>query len=244
VVKKLTREDRVQWLRALHYGDPKTGKSLYMSTANKLGRVAYWDCGSSANTILHDPEFTDIEDIWLIESIDDFSEMFNEFANGLCTEFDYLIIDELDSLWHSLMWERLVEVNKEKPNRSLYKAAMDDYGIVRNQMTYMVKEITKLPINLLVSSWVTEKARRSDRKKLLMPSLPGQLGEDIAGEFDVVGFHEIDIARKTGETTYKIHFAPNRDFIAGIRGIDRLERVGAECVNIDMTYFMERWLNQ
>lgn len=238
------------YLRLMLYGDPRTAKTYFSATACEVGSVAYWDCGSSPQTLFYTKRFQSIQnDVWKIQSIDDFTDLFHAFAlktpkyktrSELCLKYDFLIIDELDNLWYHLMRERLAEVTEKKPDRSDWIPAMDDYGVVRAQMLYMFKELLQLPIHIIVTSWV-DRGKGIDGKTILRPSLPGKLAGEIPGDFDVVGYTTIGIDRKGENITYDVNFGPSKFFVGGVKGDERKQSLGLKLENSDMSEFMKLW---
>lgn len=237
------------YYKGLHFGLPRSGKSWLAATAAlvpDLSPLLFLDCGNSSQTFIGEPGFGDLEkNAYYIRSVDDLENTYNWLANGAITEYNCLVIDELDSLYEIVMDDRMREVIAEKPDRDPNKPSLEDYGIVRNRMIKIVKSFLDLPMHVIITSWATKSKNEDTGREEYSPSLPGKLSQDIAGRTPVIAYQEYAKPRRIkrdGELEgYIIHFQPTDSFTVGVRGESRAQRLGPALVNTTMAEIYARW---
>jgi hypothetical protein len=105
---------------------------------------------------------------------------------GTGRQFRTLVIDTIDSLQRIWIHERLMSEKKEA------LAGWADWGHLDGRATQLLEKVLNLPMNVVVNMHVKETQEEiagSDSKLVIMqPKLKGDLRDQIAAEFDLVGY--------------------------------------------------------
>lgn len=105
---------------------------------------------------------------------------------GSNRQYRTLVIDTIDSLQRIWIHERLTSEKKEA------LSGWADWGHLDGRATQLLEKVLNLPMNVVVNMHVketTEEIAGSDSKLVIMqPKLKGDLRDQIAAEFDLVGY--------------------------------------------------------
>ena len=95
-----------------------------------------------------------------------------------------LVIDTVDSFQRTVIQERLRTEKKEA------LSGWADWGYLDAKMTQFIERLLNLQMNIIVNCHVKETAEGDDDSRLLVtgPKLKGDLRDQIAAEFDLVGY--------------------------------------------------------
>lgn len=235
--------------KGLHFGLPRSGKTQLAATAAfvpELTPTLFLDCGTSSQTFVSEPGYEQLAaNAYYIRTVDQLNETYMWLANGAVSDYNCLILDELDSLYEIVMGDRMEEVIADKPDRDPDKPSLEDYGIVRNRMIKIVNAFLDLPIHIIITSWANKSKNVDTGREEYAPSLPGKLSNDIAGKTPVIAYQEFARPRRLKKADelegYVIHFQPTDAFTVGVRGDSRAQRLGPALVNTNMAEIFRLW---
>lgn len=173
------------YIKALVMGTPGAGKTRSASFWPKpivadcdQGRMSIADRGIPYGEIRSTAQMDE-----LLEAVK------RESVRGADRKYSTLVIDTLDSYQRTVIHERLVSEKKD----SLQGWA--DWGHLDAKMTQFVEKLLNLPMNIVVNlhtKETVEKVPGEEDSTLVTvgPKLKGDLREQIAAEFDLVGVME------------------------------------------------------
>jgi len=134
------------------------------------------------------------------QQMDELMEMLKkECAKGSQRRYQTLVIDTIDSLQRIWIHERLVSEKKEA------LSGWGDWGHLDGKATQLLEKVLNLPMNVVVNLHVketTEDIEGTESKLIIkQPKLKGDLRDQIAAEFDLVGYMDTDWEAVNGKRT-------------------------------------------
>jgi hypothetical protein len=185
-------------VKALFFGQPFSGKTFLLGTANLDERTApilILDFEGGETTL----DGTDA-DIWTIRSWKDYNEAYDFLAKG---KHEYKSVG-VDSLSETHMFALLSILEKEASKRDDGdQIQQNDYGRANVQIGRLVREFRDLPYHIFFTAW--SKDEKDPKVGLVkVPLLSGQLATTVPGMMEVVGY--LGLSQPKGE-------APTRGLI-------------------------------
>jgi len=187
--------DQGAYIKALLMGPPGAGKTR---SASFWPRPIFADCEKGRMSIAD--RGVPYAEIRSSEQMDQLLDLVkNECKKGAKRQFDTLVIDTLDSYQRTIIAERLEKEKKEA------LSGWADWGHLDGKMTQFVEKLLNLPMNIVVNLHVKETTEGDDQTSqiVMAPKLKGDLRDQIAAEFDLVGFMGTYWAAEAGERTLK-----------------------------------------
>ena len=92
------------------------------------------------------------------------------------------VLDTIDS------YQRIVTQERLRSERKEALSGFADWGYLDSQMTALIARLVALPMNLVVNSHIKESKDGDDGPITFAPKLKGDIREQIAAEFDLVGW--------------------------------------------------------
>jgi hypothetical protein len=174
--------DEGAYIKALIMGPPGAGKTRSASFWPKpifadceKGRMSIADRGVAYGEVRSGQQMDDLMDL-----------LQRECRKGKDRKYQTLVIDTVDSYQRIVIQERLLSEKKEALQ------GWADWGHLDGKMTQFLERMLNLPMNIVVNMHVketTEDVSGSDSKLIVMqPKLKGDLRDQIAAEFDLVGY--------------------------------------------------------
>lgn len=109
-----------------------------------------------------------------------------ECKKGSDRQWDTFVLDTLDSYQRTLIQERLASERKDT------LSGWADWGHLDARMTQLIEKMLNLPMNIVVNLHVKETTERiegeDDSRVVMLPKLKGDIKDQIAAEFDLVGY--------------------------------------------------------
>jgi hypothetical protein len=236
-------------ITAFFYGHSKSGKTTLAASAcevEEMSPVVMIDCGTSSASVQGEPRFASLDVLRAVD-FDGVSEAHTWLSpkggNALETKgYKTIILDELDQLWFKAMtkvMQRNVTTgdHHNKSRADINDVWLEDFGETRSMVLNVISGFLKLNTNLIVCSLVRIKEDAVDTFEYRMPSLAGQLRDDVPSQFAVYGYLDVQIPSRGDSDPFGkriAYFTSTRKFKAGIWGPSRADRFGAEMVNPTM----------
>ncbi len=109
--------------------------------------------------------------------------------------FQTFVLDTIDSYQRKLIAQRLAKERKEA------LSGWADWGYLDSKMTDLIEKLLNLPMNIVVNLHVKDETEGDDESRLLVrkPKLKGDIREQIAAEFDLVGHMETGYVAEGGK---------------------------------------------
>jgi hypothetical protein len=108
-------------------------------------------------------------------------------------KYQTLVIDTIDAYQRIVIQERLTSERKEA------FSGYGDWGYLDAKMTQLISKLLALPMNIVVNMHVKEKKDGDDGPLVIEPKLKGDIREQIAAEFDLVGLMGVSWVAEGGE---------------------------------------------
>lgn len=184
------------YIKALIMGAPSAGKTRSSSFWPKpiladceKGRMSVADRGIPYAEILCVQDMKDLMRMLALECKKPLQQR----------KYQTVIIDTLDAYQRIVISERLTNEKKDA------LSGWADWGYLDGQMTSFVAALQNLPMNIVVNLHVkSSMVGEEDAKvEVIGPKLKGDLREQIAAEFDLVGFMGTYYAPENGERVLK-----------------------------------------
>lgn len=129
-----------------------------------------------------------------------------ELGTG-CEDYDWLVVDSGDEMEECFWGSHLAAQKEAKPsNRSLYKAELQDYNIIGNQIKSAFDKLNRLPINVLYLTKIMPVITYDDEGEEITDILPmigsaknGNLARRLCGKVSMVGYLEAKQKKVDGE---------------------------------------------
>ena len=109
------------------------------------------------------------------------------------------VLDTLDSYQRKIIAERLAKERKES------LSGWADWGYLDSKMNNLIESLLNLPMNIVVNLHTKDDTEGDDESRLLVkkPKLKGDIREQIAAEFDLVGLMETGYVAEQGKRIKK-----------------------------------------
>ncbi len=230
------------------YGHSKAGKTILACSSaevEEMSPVLLVDCGTSADSIRGEKRFESVE-VARVLDFDGISEVHTWLSPGprgknALAERRYrtIIIDEVDKL-HRKALTKIMERNMRSGDRhgktraNMEDMWLEDFGEARGMVLGVFEHFLKFGTHLIGCSLVRIKEDDVDGKEYRMPSLSGQLRDDIPSMMAVYIYLDVKTSSDDPEGKRIAYFSPTRRFKAGVWGPGRAARLGAEMVNPTM----------
>jgi hypothetical protein len=124
-----------------------------------------------------------------------------ECKKGAGRKYQTFVIDTIDSYQRIIIHERLEAEKKEA------LSGWADWGHLDGKMTQFLEKLLNLPMNIVVNMHVKETvedvAGSESKLVVIQPKLKGDLRDQIAAEFDLVGYMSTYWAAENGERALK-----------------------------------------
>lgn len=195
---------RKRYFNWLIFGETGVGKTALAGTAPRNLFLTFEPEGTESveRMGLHGEEL-------VINSRAELLDVYDYFDLGTgCDDYDWVTIDSASEMEECFWRDHLKNQVMKKPStRSLYKAALDDYPFVWNQMKAAIDQWNRLPVNVLYTAqvmpfeWFDEDGDEQTQLLPLVGSLKnGVLARKFCGMVSLVGHLDVKRHKVDGVT--------------------------------------------
>ena len=189
-----TYDPQDQYIKALIYGPPKSGKTTFAGTAKN---AVFASAEGGLLSIAHKrPEFKDIK------SIADLTELYNFLKKGE-HKYNTVVIDSITEI------NEIIKSDIEKKTGRTVKD--EDWDELGKRIRKVLRNFRDLPMHVV---FIAQERYFTNKEKIekIAPSLNGKSAADIAYFMDVVGYPQLESdGRRWMQTEY------NRKYFTGSR---------------------------
>ncbi len=131
----------------LIYAESGVGKTVLAGTAEKglflTTEAAGTESAKAFGSTAHE---------WVCDTWADLQEAHVYLREGGAAEYDWVMVDSLSEM-EELCWRDQLEAGKAaNSSRSVFQAALQDYGVVDNKVKGLVDAFNRLPVNVLYTA--------------------------------------------------------------------------------------------
>lgn len=196
--------DTVGFKNWMVFGETGAGKTVLGGTAPKALFLTFEPEGTESAKV-----FGSTGEALPIHRRQELLDVYDYFDVGTgCDDYEWVIMDSTSEM-EECFWRDHLRTQKEKKptTRSLYKAALDDYPQVWNQVKHEIDRWNRLPINVLYTAQVLPIERYDDDEDEeyteLLPLMGSTknaiLSRKVCGMVSLVGFLEPKRKKVDGE---------------------------------------------
>lgn len=177
-------------LNALFFGEFGAGKTRLAGSADAvpaLRPVLFVDIEGGTYTLRHTYPNSNVV---RVKSWDEMQAVYAELYEGL-HDYRTVVIDSLTEAQLFNMDEvmkKLEEMDPERANKQEDIASMLEWQKNAKQIRKFVRAFRDLPMTVIFTALLNDNKDKMTGKVVRMPMLPGKLGRQIPGMFDIVGF--------------------------------------------------------
>lgn len=211
-------EEAVDYINMLDYGEPGTGKTFLMGTADDDERTSpllVFDVEGGMTTLRHKPGI----DVIRVRSMEDLTEGYNELYKSIDSKtgkmyYKTVGIDSLTELADldikSIMADAYSR-NPEKIDKDV--PDMRGWGKSRAHIRTIVRAFRDLPCNVIFIASVGTLQEEGQPNKVF-PGFSGKLRTEVPGFMDIVSYHFSEVDPITQEVTRKLQTQGTRRVVA------------------------------
>lgn len=186
-------EDSPSYFNWMVVGDGGVGKTVLGGTAPEALFLGFEVQGTESAKLMGSKA-----DELIVRTREEYTKAFEYFEYGSgCDDYQWIIVDSADEM-EEVFWKTHLRQQKEaRSNRSLFKAELQDYNIIGNQVKAAVDDLNKLPINVLylvkpmpVITTDEEGEEVVDWLPMLGSAKNGNLARKVCGKVSMVGYLE------------------------------------------------------
>lgn len=175
-------------------GDGGVGKTVFGSTAPRNLFLSFEVQGTESAKVMGNTEGDEL----IVRTRQQFVEAYEYFEYGSgCDDYSWVIIDSGDEMEEVHWKSHLRNMKESKSTRSEFKAELQDYNFIGNQIKAAVDDFNKLPINVLYLVKPMPVITTDDEGEEVVDWLPmlgspknGNLARKICGKVSMVGYLE------------------------------------------------------
>lgn len=180
--------ESITWLNVLPYGDPGVGKTMFCGTAQ--------DHPETSPALLLDVEGGSITlrrradlDVVQIRTMKQIEDVHKHLFKQSELYYKTVIIDSLTELQKLDMRTVMQDQFNKKPDTTnIYVPSQREWGMSGERMRMIVRAFRDLPCNTIMTCLAQVEKDDKTSVTSYRPSLPGKLGFEIPGFFDIVGY--------------------------------------------------------
>lgn len=195
------------YVRALVYGDPGTGKTVF---AAKFPKPFIIDVENGTSSLRNHDELSGVK-VHNLGKFDEMQEIFNDFRSGGGMEFETVVIDSLSALQQ----KHLAEVIERDKSRDSKVPTLLDYKANTAVMQRLLIAFRDLPKNLVITAHSTFDKDDNDGRMYIRPDVTPRLSQTVVGLLDVIGWMHTGEGEKEGKQYLQIR--PSRKVVAKTR---------------------------
>jgi phage nucleotide-binding protein len=219
----------VKHFNFLVYGDPGTGKTTLLSTAQEhpdTSPVLLIDVEGGTATVRHKEI-----DVVSVRSVDQLMEIYNELRKDP-GHYKTIGIDSLTELQKLDMNDIMVDLIKRRPDLDPDVPSQREWGKSIQHTRNIVRRFRDLPYHVVFTALAKTEVD-SDGTREILPNFPGKLAGEIPGFLDVVGW--LNVVEEKGVFERRLQVQPTRR----VKAKDRLGIGGPTLVNPTISMIWE-----
>lgn len=91
-------------------------------------------------------------DEWVCDTWTELQRAYEFLKNGGYSDYEWVMLDSLSEMQEICWADHLEEAKAANSSRSIYQAAIQDYGIVDNKIKRLVDAFNRMPVNILYTA--------------------------------------------------------------------------------------------
>lgn len=235
ILDQIETVDNLQpWIKALIYGDPGAGKTLFAASAPK---PLILDCENSRRSIMDFPAIAARCKILKVRSFNALDQIFWHLMNGDIPDIESVVIDTISELQRRNLDEIMMKAKAKDENRNLFLPFQGDYKISTESMRKMVTMFRDLPFHLIITAHRLEDVDQATGQRFVRPEVTPKLASTLKGVFDLQGFMTYSTVDAEGNDHFSNSLQVRQR--AGVEAKCRLRHLSTHVENPNFGHLLE-----
>jgi phage nucleotide-binding protein len=195
--------EKIEYIKMLVFGESGAGKTTFLGTAqdSTLTSPVFLIDVEGGSVVLNDKPNVDVKQVRSTAGVEQIADILHKHPKYYAT----IELDSLTDFRDINMGEVMQEQYNKKPETTdKYVPSPREWGKSGGQIKEILRYLKDLPCHVIVTTLLEVKQDQRTGIEKMQPLLPGQLGRQVPGFFDIVGF--LKATTKQGETIRSMQF--------------------------------------
>lgn len=179
--------EKIEYIKMLVFGESGAGKTTFLGTAQDSGLTSptlLIDV-EGGSVVLNDKPNVDVRQVRSTAGVEEIADILHKHKKYYAT----IQLDSLTDFRDINMAEVMMDQYKKKPETTdRHVPSPREWGRSGSQIKEVLRYLKDLPCHVIVTTLLEVKQDQRTGIEKMQPLLPGQLGKQVPGFFDIVGF--------------------------------------------------------
>lgn len=207
----VTSPEKIEFIKMLVFAESGAGKTTLLGTTedSELSMPSLVIDVEGGSVVLNDRPKIDVKQVRSTNAVQEIADILHKHPKF----YKCLSLDGFSELRDINMSEVMkAQFNKKPDTTDIYVPSPREWGKSGSHLKEILRYLKDLPCHVIVTCLLSEK--KDERTSIIKmgPMLPGQLGGQVPGFFDIVGF--LRATTKNGVTVRTMQFAKTERVMA------------------------------
>lgn len=197
IVQNIKKAGDSPWVKALIFGQPGVGKTVFGATAP---RPLILDAESEGTRSINNHPELEASVIPFFKRIGQLEEIIDLVKNGGLEDYDTIVLDTITSYQMHVLSEQLFKAKMKDSSRNEYLAYQSDYRENTELLKIKLGELCDLPKHVILTAHVVEDKDEETGALTLRPGTTPKLASALIGLVSVQGYMTVNNVKEGSET--------------------------------------------